>query len=221
MLPKQVVRDDFLLERRKALENTGVRPSTDDVTSSRQPLPKQYSRQANQALSLLDGGDADPPLDLEKDSHTSDDDSDAGDHQDDALNQIMRSYKKATQNVNRFAGMMKTQPAPRDIHIRLDPTKVRALVSKLTKKESVAASEKAHIRVVTKKCDLSQNNGIRPSTPFSRSTSYLLTCLTFQCDIFPSNVTFDAFLAGSPCLVKSYLFLVNQGTKVTIVRHEL
>jgi hypothetical protein len=51
----------------------------------------------------------------------------------------MKSYK-ATRNVNRFAGMMKTQVAPRDIHIRLDPTKVRALVSKLMKKESVAVS---------------------------------------------------------------------------------
>jgi hypothetical protein len=129
------VRDNFLTERTKALEEMGVRPSSaPSFTSKATPIPKQYGRQANHASTQDEGG-------APTDTQPQDDNSDEEEEEDgDALTRVMRSYK-ATQNLNRFAGMMKTMTPTRNIHVHLDMAKVRALVSKLAQTESVALSD--------------------------------------------------------------------------------
>jgi hypothetical protein len=133
LLSKEV-RDNFLTERTKALEDKSARLSSGSgLENKATPIPKQYGRQAHLTLTQ-DGGE-------DGGTQPQNDDSDEEEDDEEILTRVMKSYK-ATRNLNRFAGMAKTRThTTRDIHVHLDKAKVRALVSKLTQTESVALSD--------------------------------------------------------------------------------
>jgi hypothetical protein len=124
-------RDAFIAERDKA-----VKSGTAGGPSSGKPIPKQYG---GAGQDTTDTRQANLGVTAEEDASESEsDDSEPGD--EDALVRLLRSYK-ASRHVSRFIGMARATTASRTIHVNVDPSRVRSLLSKLSKTDAVAVTD--------------------------------------------------------------------------------
>jgi hypothetical protein len=67
-------------------------------------------------------------------------DNDSKTSDEDALMQLIRSYK-ASCNVSRFLGMTRANQASQTIHVNVDPSRVRSLLSKLSQTDAVTVTD--------------------------------------------------------------------------------
>jgi hypothetical protein len=98
-------------------------------------LAETFLADCSKALKGLPAADPTSTLNAKQINTESEDNSD---DVEEALNFIIRSYK-ATQNLNRFGGMVRT--SHHNVHVSVNMGKVRAFMSQLDEKEVVTLSD--------------------------------------------------------------------------------
>ena len=125
-LLSQEARDAFIAERNKITGNND--------TKNNSSIPKQYggaghddTRRTN-AVTTIDPDKEDEDTDSSGDSDT------------EQLVQLFKSYK-ASCNSSHFIGMARTVIANRTVHVNMDPTKIRALTSRLAYNDAIVIAD--------------------------------------------------------------------------------